>query len=80
MSPAKTPPSNLLGAPGERLAAWIDDRLDAGRRAPCGALANHSRPKALLIEMPSGLLTDGCAALVAAGVRDAVEERERFAP
>src|SRR5262245_49515106 len=34
---------------------------------PPGALENHKRPNALLIEMPSGLLTDGCDADAALG-------------
>src|SRR5215510_884158 len=67
MSPANTPPPNLLGAPASGMppGSMIESRPMPC--APFGALANQRRPKALLIEMPSGLLTDGCDAEAALG-------------
>ncbi len=68
MSPTNTPPANLLGAPASGMppGSMIESRpLPC---APVGALVNHIRPNALLIEMPRGLLTDGCDAEAACGV------------
>src|SRR6516162_2859211 len=74
-SPAKTPPTSLLGAlaSGSPAGSTIDSVPIPS--APSGALANHSRPKALLIEIASGLLTEGYLALAAPGRLDAVDER-----
>src|SRR5262245_16309639 len=60
LSPAKTPPASLLGAPASGMPPGSMIESKPIPLAPPGALANHRRPKALLIEMPSGLLTDGC--------------------
>ena len=66
--PAKRPPKSLLNAlaKGSPVGSSIDSVPMPPE--PYGALANHTLPKALLIEMPSGLLTLGYLALAAPGV------------
>jgi hypothetical protein len=66
-SPTKTPPANLLGAPANGMPAGSMIESSPSPLLPPGALENHKRPNALLIEMPSGLLTDGCDADAALG-------------
>src|SRR5512133_3705513 len=67
-SPKNTPPVNLLGAPASGIppGSIMDSRPFPF--CPFGALANQRRPKALLIEMPNGLLTEGCDAETACGL------------
>src|SRR5262249_60886905 len=66
--PAKMPPARALGAPAKGIplgSTMVDVPI------PCsavGALAGHSRPKALLIERPSGLLTAVNSAVIADGL------------
>src|SRR5215472_13231967 len=66
--PAKTPPARALGAPAKGIplgSTMVDVPIPC---SPVGALAGHSRPNALFIERPSGLLTAVNSAVIADGL------------
>src|SRR5262245_37488778 len=66
--PAKTPPVCGFGAPARGIplgSRIVDVPIPS---SPAGALAGHRRPKALLIEIPSGLLTPVKLAVTANGL------------
>src|SRR5215831_16511926 len=77
--PAYTPPVSGFGAPasgspvGSRM---LDEPIPL---TPCGALAGHSRPKALLIERPSGLATPVKSAVTANGLLTPLKNAGLFA-
>src|SRR5262249_26610996 len=66
--PAKTPPAIGFGAPANGIPVGsriVDVPIPS---SPCGAFAGHRRPKALLIDRPSGLLTLVNCAVTADGL------------
>src|SRR5450631_2829245 len=66
--PAYTPPSNGSGAPARGSpvgSSIVDDPMPS---RPYGAFTGQMRPKALLIESPSGLLTPVYRAVAAPGL------------
>src|SRR6266508_2399009 len=78
-SPAKTPPACGFGAPASGIPVGsriVDVPIPS---SPVGALAGHSRPKALLIERPSGLLTPVKLAVTANGLLTPLKNAGLFA-
>src|SRR3954470_1433900 len=67
-SPAKTPPAIGSGGPASGAPLGSSTVIVPAPLAPVGALASQGRPLPLLIEIPSGRLDDGNAAVAAAGL------------
>src|SRR5207249_6533221 len=66
-APRKTPPARASGAPARGMPPGSTIVDDPAAARPRGAFAGHSRPKALLIDRSSMLLTAGSAAVTAFG-------------
>ena len=67
-SPEKTPPETGSGGPASGAPFGSSTVIVPAPLAPVGALASQGRPPPRLIEMPSGKLDDGSAAVTAAGL------------
>src|SRR5215467_5556092 len=66
--PANTPPACVFGAPANGMPVGSRIVEVPIPSIPVGELAGQRRPKALLIEIPSGLLTPVNAAVTAEGL------------
>src|SRR5262249_38037814 len=78
-APAKTPPACGFGAPASGIPVGsriVDVPIPS---SPVGALAGQRRPKALLIERPSGLLTPVKLAVTANGLLTPLRNAGLFA-
>ena len=67
-SPAEPPPAIALGAPARGSPSGSQIESVPAPAEPRGALGSHSRPKALLIEIPRGCPTGGSGAVTACGL------------